>query len=237
MTNDTNVAIYCRVSTEEQALMGHSIKAQQDKLTQYCQAMGLNIYKVYIDEGVSGGKPLHSRKAGKDLADDIKQNKITHIFSYSLSRLFRDLVDGLTNIRLWDKKGISLVLLDVGGSLLDTSSAMGKMMLSVMLACNELEKNLVGERVSLVHQNKIANKKVWTRSVYGYNRSGDDLIPNDYELGVVSKMKAWRSSGYSYQRIANILNRASVPTKEGKSWFPMSIKQVLGNTIHHQIAS
>jgi site-specific DNA recombinase len=217
--------------------MGHSIQAQIDKLTKYCEAMGLNIYKVYTDEGVSGGKPLESRKAGKDLANDIKQNKITHIISYSLSRLFRDLVDGLTNIRLWDKKGISLVLLDVGGSLLDTSSAMGKMMLSVMLACNELERNLVGERVSLVHQNKIANKKVWTRSVYGYNRAGDDLVPNDYELAIVSKMKAWRSSGYSYQRIANILNRASVPTKEGKSWFPMSIKQVLGNTIHHQMAS
>ena len=224
--------LYIRVSTEEQALHGHSIKAQTDKLKSYCKAMGYDIAKLYIDQGVSGGIPLNKRKAGQDLANDINKNKIDTIIAYSLSRLFRDVVDGLTNIRLWDKKGISVVLMDVGGSCLDTSSAMGKMMISVLLACNELERNITGERVALVHSNKKANKKVWTKSVYGFDRQGDDLIPNDKEQSIIQRIRNYRENGTSYQKIATILNDENIPTKERKTWYPVTVSKIVNNDIH-----
>ena len=228
-------AIYVRVSTEEQATSGHSIKAQTQKLQQYCEMMGIEIYDVYVDDGISGGVPLAKRPAGKTLADDVKSKKVTHVVAYSLSRLFRDVVDGLTNIRAWDKKGISVVLLDVGGSLLDTSSAMGKMMISVMLACNELERNITGERVALVHQNKKQNRKVWTKGVFGFDRDGDDLVPNSQEQEIVKRIKHERSNGKSYQKIADGLNGDGVPTKENKTWHAASVSYIFKNDLYSAV--
>jgi site-specific DNA recombinase len=48
------VAIYCRVSTEEQASEGYSISAQLQTLRQYTQIYGWEIAEEYVDEGISG---------------------------------------------------------------------------------------------------------------------------------------------------------------------------------------
>lgn len=42
------VAIYIRVSTQEQAKEGYSISAQKDKLITYCKAKNWIIYDIYI---------------------------------------------------------------------------------------------------------------------------------------------------------------------------------------------
>ena len=49
------VAIYVRVSTQEQAVEGYSISEQMDRLTKFCEAHSWKIYKVYTDPGFSGG--------------------------------------------------------------------------------------------------------------------------------------------------------------------------------------
>ena len=49
-------AIYCRVSTEEQATEGFSIHAQKDKLTKYANINDWNIVDYYVDDGISGKK-------------------------------------------------------------------------------------------------------------------------------------------------------------------------------------
>ena len=49
------VAIYVRVSTQEQAVEGYSISEQIDRLTKFCEAHSWKIYKVYTDPGFSGG--------------------------------------------------------------------------------------------------------------------------------------------------------------------------------------
>ena len=46
--------IYIRVSTEEQARTGFSIRAQKEKLVNYSQVRGWEVYDFYIDEGISG---------------------------------------------------------------------------------------------------------------------------------------------------------------------------------------
>ncbi len=55
MTNKPiKVAIYARVSTEEQAEQGYSIDAQLDTLRDYCRRNGKEIYDEYVDAGISG---------------------------------------------------------------------------------------------------------------------------------------------------------------------------------------
>ena len=45
------VAIYCRVSTEEQVMHGYSMQAQEEALIQYAQDNNMKIIGIYRDEG------------------------------------------------------------------------------------------------------------------------------------------------------------------------------------------
>lgn len=66
------VAIYARVSTTEQAEEGYSIDEQTRLLRQYCEREGYEVYKEYVDRGISG-KSIKGRAALQQLLDDAKQ--------------------------------------------------------------------------------------------------------------------------------------------------------------------
>lgn len=68
-------AIYVRVSTEEQAQEGFSIRAQEQKLKDYTKIKDWSIYKVYADEGISG-KNIEERPAINEMIEDIKKGEI-----------------------------------------------------------------------------------------------------------------------------------------------------------------
>ena len=55
---------YVRVSTQEQALEGVSLAAQEEKVRAYCTLAGLELMQVYREEGVSASKPLANRPEG-----------------------------------------------------------------------------------------------------------------------------------------------------------------------------
>ena len=147
-----NAIIYLRVSTKEQAKEGVSLEAQEAKLTAYCTMRELNIIQVVVDAGVSGGKPLHKREGGRVVLNAIKTKQADAVVAYKLDRLFRDCADCLTVTKEWDNKDVALHLVDMGGQTLDTSSPMGRFFLTVMAGAAELERGLIGERVSFARQ-------------------------------------------------------------------------------------
>ena len=58
-----STGIYIRVSTDEQAREGYSIRAQEEKLRSYAQLKDWHIYSVYADEGTPyGGIPKSPQK-------------------------------------------------------------------------------------------------------------------------------------------------------------------------------
>ena len=71
-------AIYVRVSTEEQAKEGYSIRAQIDKLKSYIQIKDWEFYKVYADEGISG-KNITDRPAINEMIRDIKAGYVNNV--------------------------------------------------------------------------------------------------------------------------------------------------------------
>ena len=88
-----------RVSTDEQAKEGYSIRAQIEKLKSYIQIKDWQFYKVYADEGISG-KNIIERPAINELIDDIRAGKVNNVLVYKIDRLTRstrDLID-LTEI-------------------------------------------------------------------------------------------------------------------------------------------
>jgi len=223
-----NAVLYCRVSTAEQAEEGVSLDAQAERLRAYCQLAGLHVVELVREEGVSAGKPLADRPGGARVLQLVKAGAVEHIVSLKLDRLFRDAIDALERTRAWDKAGVSLHLVDMGGSALNTGSAMGRFFLATMASFAELERNLIAERTSAALQHMKRGRRIYTSSVFGFDRNCTRLLPNDGELAAVERMRRLRAEGRTLREIAASLNEAGVPTKRaGAAWYASTVRSVL----------
>ena len=79
---------YIRVSTDEQADSGLGLEAQRQRIRHYCEAKGLRLAEIYEDSGLSGGKPLATRKAGGKLLAAARRTKPVVVVA-RLDRLLR----------------------------------------------------------------------------------------------------------------------------------------------------
>ena len=88
LNRDSVAAIYCRVSTEEQAKLGQSLSVQLKTLQEYAQSKGYRIYDSYTDEGRSGAD--FSRPQLTRLRNDVRAGKLNIVLATHLDRLGRD---------------------------------------------------------------------------------------------------------------------------------------------------
>lgn len=102
------------------------------------------------------------------------------------------------------------------------------------LSSNEIAKLTFSSRskiTRLLKQYDIPLKKVTRRNngghVYGYKKYGGKAIEMKKEQEVVELIKYYRKSGYSYQRIADFLNKRKIETKNKKGiWYPKVIRGI-----------
>ncbi|GBF33362.1 integrase [Desulfocucumis palustris] len=222
--------LYIRVSTDEQSKTGVSLDAQEEKLLTYCKLMDLEPVKVIREEGVSAFKPLASRPGGRELTNMINKKQVQHVVVLKLDRLFRNAEDALNRTKIWEKAGISLHLVDMGGQTINTATAMGKMFITIMAGFAELERNLTSERTKMALTHKKDNRRAYGHAPYGYRLEEDNLVEVPEELAVIQQIFRWYDQGWRHQRIASELNRLNVPTKNGgKKWYPSTLKAILNN--------
>ena len=211
---------YIRVSTNEQAEYGVSLEAQKTRIAAYCAAAGLELVTILCEEGISGSIALQKRPAGAQLRELLGKRKVQHIVALKLDRLFRDAADALNQTKAWEEAKVSLHLIDMGGQALNTGSAMGRMMLTMMAAFAEMERNVIAERTAFALQHKKAqNERVGTIA-FGYQLAADGqhLEPNAAEQDVLARIRELREAGYSLRDIASELNRQGIPTRRGSEW-------------------
>lgn len=224
---------YIRVGTEEQATEGVSLAAQAEKIKAYCLLNGLTLTGLYIDEGVSAGKPVTARPQGAKLLGALRgKNKAAHVIAVKLDRLFRNASDCLNTVDEWDRAGVTLHLLDMGGQSISTKTAIGRMMLVMAAGFAEMERNLVKERTSMALAHKKARREAYAPTPFGYVREGNALVQCQEEAAAVELMATWRNQGMSYERIADRLNEAGVPGKRGGRWYGCTVRYILLNSLH-----
>ena len=85
--NVLKVALYIRVSTQEQAKEGYSIGEQETRLKKYAEAMDWEIYKIYVDPGYSGGDI--NRPGLTNMIKDVEDGLVDKVVVYKLDRLSR----------------------------------------------------------------------------------------------------------------------------------------------------
>lgn len=225
----TNAVLYLRVSTQEQSMEGHSLPMQEARLRSYCAMRELTIVDMIIDAGVSGGITLEDREGGQRLLGLVKAGAVSHIVALKLDRLFRSCVDCLQTTGQWDKKGLALHLVDIGGQAVDSSSAMGRFFLTMMAGAAELEKNLIGERTAQALQHKKANGERVGTVMYGKMLAADGihLEDNATEQDVIATAKIYAEHGLSFRKIAARLADEGYMSRTGKPFTPQAISNML----------
>ncbi|MBN4049948.1 recombinase family protein [bacterium AH-315-M10] len=226
------VIAYVRVSTQEQADLGVSIEAQGRAIRAYCEMRGLDLVEVVIDKGVSAGKSLDRRPGGQRVLEMVRSKKAQAVVAWKLDRLFRDCADCLTVTRTWDKLGVSLHLIDLGGQAVDTSSAMGRFFLTVMAGAAELERNQVRERTAFAMRLK-ADKGEYCggKRPFGYSiaevKGTLVLIEDDQEQEIIRMVVELREAGLSYRKIGAELIQRGVLPRTGGIWHAQQIRRMI----------
>jgi DNA invertase Pin-like site-specific DNA recombinase len=213
-----------------------SLTAQEARIRAYCVAAGLTLVEIIRDEGVSTKKPLAKRPGGAALLLAVARKKAQHVVVFTLDRLFRSVIDGLTTIDAWDRAGIGFHLVDHGGQSINTKSATGRLFLTMWLGFAEFEKAQIRERVTEALWHKKAQGQAYGPIPYGFDREGDRLIPNVAEQAVIRQMRRWRQAGHSLAWIADTLTRRGIPAKRHGRWNAYGVRYILRNPLHQEVA-
>ena len=152
----TRAALYIRVSTEEQAMHGYSLQAQEDNLIQYAQEHGYKIAGIYRDEGNSARKAITKRKVVLQLLEDVKQDKLDLILFIKLDRWTRNVEAYHSVQKILDAHNVSwqATMEDY-----ETLTANGRFKVNIMLSVNESESDRTSERIKFVFEGKRLRKE------------------------------------------------------------------------------
>jgi len=197
-TNKPLAAIYIRVSTEEQALQGISLSAQEEALQNYAKALGYEILKIYRDEGKSA-KDIKGRPEMLNLLADAEVKKFQAIFIYKLDRFSRSLIDLINTIEKLKKWGVDFVSLQ---DKIETTSANGKFMFHIISAMAEFERNVTGERTKFSMDKKARDGFLVSRAPFGYKVVDKNLVPKEDSYTVQELFQDFLNNDISLTKLA-----------------------------------
>lgn len=222
--------IYVRVSTEEQAQEGYSIRAQEQKLKDYSRIKEWGVYKVYIDDGISG-KNIQDRPAIQEMISDIENGKVNNVLVFKIDRLTRNTADLIYLVNLFNTYDCAFNSLSES---IDTQTASGRMFIKIIGIFAEFERENIIERSKIGFERKVREGyTLATRTTsYGYDRKAGEKIQtiNEYEASIVREVfDMFVNKHMSCFEIANNLNDRKIPTKENAVWHTRTIKNMLTN--------
>jgi site-specific DNA recombinase len=178
------IALYTRVSTEDQAKEGFSLESQLERLRAYCTARAWGIYKEYVDPGYSGRNTR--RPNYQQMLQDI--DYWDGILVIKMDRIHRNrlnFIEMMKNLRKKDKQFISMQ------ESLDTSTAMGRFVMGIIQDIAQLESEQTGERVAIamIQKAKKGEDFIGHRVPFGYrwDVKKQRFIPVDAELEIVKR--------------------------------------------------
>ncbi|MCD7837261.1 MAG: recombinase family protein [Lachnospiraceae bacterium] len=183
MKKQTKCYIYTRVSTSIQ-VDGYSLDAQRDKLRKYAEYEDMTIAGEYSDEGFSG-KNIQGRLEFQRMLSDIQEGKdgVSFVLVFKLSRFGRNAADVLNSLQLMQDFGVNLICVEDG---IDSSKDSGKLMISVLSAVAEIERENIRTQTMAGREQKAKEGK-WNGGFapYGYRLDNGQLLIAEDEAEVI----------------------------------------------------
>ncbi len=194
------VALYVRVSTEEQAINGDSLRTQRDELTKYALSNNFHIIGIYEDDGFSATNL--KRPALQKMLEDVKQGKINRILITKLDRLSR----GVRNYyKILDVLDENEVYWTTVFEKYDSSTANGRLHINIMLSVAENESAQTSERIKSVFKTKLQSKEIVSGSIaIGYKKQGKVLVIDEtYRQFVIDTFEYYIKFNSVYKTFEN----------------------------------
>jgi DNA invertase Pin-like site-specific DNA recombinase len=220
------VGIYVRVSTEEQAREGYSISAQRKSLEAYCVSQGWERYEFYADMGVSAKNT--DRPQLQKLMTDIKKGKINTVLVYRLDRFTRSVLDLYKMLEILEKYDCTF---KSATEMYDTSSAMGRLFITLVAAMAQWERENLGERVRMGKLEKFQQGGYSALAPYGFDKSDDKLKINEEQATVLLDMIDKVEKGWSARQIADYLNESKYKPVRSLKWQSTTILDMMKNPV------
>jgi len=227
-------AVYARQSVDKKDSI--SIESQ----IEFCKREIYNDnYKVYTDKGYSGGNI--NRPAFEEMIRDIKMGSIEKVVVYKLDRISRSLLDFAHIIECFNKYKVEFISQT---EKFDTSTSIGRAMLSIIMIFAQLERETIQQRVrdnyyqrgksglylgggAPIGYNKIDTilngKKTY---MFEENEESADLVRQIYEM--------YADNNNSFSLIARELNRQENKTGRGNNWSSCSVGRLIRNPVYVQ---
>lgn len=247
------VGIYCRLSKDDAGEgESSSISTQRSILTDYCATSGLDIYKVYTDDGYSGLN--FNRPSFQEMMADAESGHINMIITKDLSRLGRDyIMTGYYLELIFPSKNIRYVALSDNYDSLKTDNDIApfKNILNDMYA-RYISKKVRGAK----HQRARQGLYIGSQAPYGYRRSDGSprhliVDPDTAEtvrqilslaeqglggVAIAAQLKAQQivtPAVYKYQQgDTRFAKYSSVKKGTPYEWSPTTINQILANPVY-----
>ena len=175
--------IYTRVSTTMQ-VDGYSLDAQKEKLRRYAEFQNMEIVNEYSDEGKSG-KSVEGRPEFQRMLDNIENgtDEIQFVLVFKLSRFGRNAADVLNSLQRMQDFGVNLICVEDG---IDSSKDSGKLMISVLSAVAEIEReNILVQTMEGRKQKAREGKWNGGFAPYGYELVNGELQIAEDEAEVI----------------------------------------------------
>ncbi len=231
------VALYTRVSTEDQAREGFSLEVQRNYLLQYAKNFGWDVFcsmsgrDIYMDDGYSGGNM--DRPALKRLLLDARNKQFDLVLVYKQDRLSRRLKDLLGLLEEIDSLGIGY---KSATEPFDTTSSAGKMAIQILGSCAEFERNRLVERVfpGMVVGVKRGHWQGARYAPYGYryNKDAKKLEVYPEEAKIVKEIYSMYLSGRSTSQIAGHYYNLGIPSRQGGRFYGKFISDILHSKVY-----
>lgn len=227
--------LFERVSTEEQSKYGFSIQNQVEALEEYCENNKIKIVDHYCDEGVSAGKPYTKRPEMKRLLDDVEAGKIDIILFTRLDRWFRNVKEYFKVQEILDKHGVEWKAIWED---YDTTTANGRMAITIFLAIAQAEREKCAERIKSVFESKRKRKESFfgkSSTPAGYKEIEDEngikRLVKDPD--VQQAFEEFWELAVRYQNINKAAKHVTMEyglTRSRQKWYELAKKEIYTGT-------
>ncbi len=188
------VALYVRVSGQEQAIKGLSLEAQQESLEEYARERGWVIVGVYIDAAKTARKSLGKRTNFLRMLESVKQDNVDLILFTRLDRWFRSVADYYKVMEILDAHNCGWLTTQ---EQYDTTTAGGRLYINLRLSIAQNEADLCGERIGVVLDSKVKHGTVVSGKIpFGYRINEEkrlEVVPENAAI-ILDPFEHYRST-------------------------------------------
>ena len=215
------VALYIRVSSQEQAIKGLSLEAQQEDLEEYARKHGWIITGVYVDAAKTARKRLGKRESFLRMLDSVKRDEVDIILFTRLDRWFRSVADYYKVMEILESHNCGWLTTQEE---YDTTTAGGRLYINIRLSIAQNEADLCGERIGAVFDSKVKHGTVVSgKCPFGYR------VNDEKRLEIVPEKAAIVQDAFEHYRttISQYATIKYIRETYGVNWCTATFQRML----------